>query len=456
MESGRVGRYPAAVTYAEAIAFLRSLQVFGVRPGLETTLELARRIGCPQDRLRFIHVAGTNGKGSVCAFLEAMHRHAGRRVGLYTSPHLVSFGERIQVDRAPIPEADVARWTERIRTELTQPLPDGRMPTFFEFVTVMALGYFAEQSCDLVVWETGLGGRLDATNIVMPEASVITNIDLDHQQWLGATHEAIAAEKAGIIKPGRPVVTGAAPGRGAEVIAARARELGCALTLIGDGSVISGVATVDEAAAWSWATDGHGGNWPGLGLAGRHQRANAAVALATARVLNPSWPVFLQAMRAALETTHWPGRMQICPRPGGGQWILDGAHNVAGAEVLRQGLEDLWPELRPVLVVGLLADKDWEAMVQVLAPLAARILTVPVKSSRTLSADLLASTCARVALGPVEACTDLSDALARVRNSSHVVVAGSLYLVGEALELLDLAPGELPSERDLNEWKAGR
>ena len=194
------------MTYAEAIDFLYGLQLFGANFGLENTRQLATLMGDPQAKLRFIHVAGTNGKGSTCALLESVYRAAGQRTGLFTSPHLVSFRERIQVNRRLIPEAEVVRYVRELQPLLRR-LPADQHPTFFEVITVLALRHFAAEQCDLVIWETGLGGRLDATNIVMPLASVITNIALDHQQWLGDTLEQIAAEKAGIIKPGIPVVT---------------------------------------------------------------------------------------------------------------------------------------------------------------------------------------------------------------------------------------------------------
>src|SRR5215471_1713804 len=196
------------MTYAEAVQFLYHLRVFGAKFGLENTLKLAALAGNPQHKLRFIHVAGTNGKGSTCAMLESIYRAAGLRVGLFTSPHLVFFGERIQINRRNVSQMDVVRLIAQIR-KLLRHFSQEEHPTFFEVVTVMALSYFAEQECDLVIWETGLGGRLDATNIVTPLASVITNIQYDHQQWLGETLSSIAREKAGIIKPRVPVITGA-------------------------------------------------------------------------------------------------------------------------------------------------------------------------------------------------------------------------------------------------------
>src|SRR6266436_5063393 len=181
------------MTYPEAIQFLYSLRLFGTKLGLENTFKLAAAAGNPQDHLRFIHVAGTNGKGSTCAMLESVYRTAGLRVGLFTSPHLIHFGERIQIDRQQIKEDQVAALLDRMQPWLRQFSADDH-PTFFEVVTVMALLFFAEHDCELVIWETGLGGRLDATNIVTPLASLITNIQLDHEKWLGDSPASIAAE----------------------------------------------------------------------------------------------------------------------------------------------------------------------------------------------------------------------------------------------------------------------
>jgi dihydrofolate synthase/folylpolyglutamate synthase len=211
------------MTYSEAVQFLYSLRLFGAKFGLENTFKLAALAGNPQNQLRFIHVAGTNGKGSTCAMLESIYRAAGLRPGLFTSPHLVSFRERIQVNRRLIPEPEVVRLVEELQPLLKQFSSDHH-PTFFEVVTVMALKFFTGQKCDLVIWETGLGGRLDATNVVTPLASVITNIAFDHQQWLGDTLGKIAAEKAGIIKPAVPVITAADEPEVLAVIEKTARE----------------------------------------------------------------------------------------------------------------------------------------------------------------------------------------------------------------------------------------
>src|SRR2546427_11520402 len=220
------------MTFPDAIQFLYDLRLFGLKLGLENTFKLAALAGNPQNKLRFIHVAGTNGKGSTCAMLESIYRSAGLRVGLFTSPHLVSFRERIQVNRQPISEEDVVRLVTEIQP-LLKTLPAEAHPTFFEVVTIMALRYFAEEQCELVIWETGLGGRLDATNIVTPLASVITSIALDHEKWLGYTIDKIALEKAGIIKPGLSVITCATAGHGLEQVTEVARQHHAPLTLVG-------------------------------------------------------------------------------------------------------------------------------------------------------------------------------------------------------------------------------
>jgi dihydrofolate synthase/folylpolyglutamate synthase len=437
------------MTYAEAIRFLYDLRLFGAKFGLENTFKLAALAGNPQNQLRFIHVAGTNGKGSTCAMLESIYRAAGLRVGLFTSPHLVSFRERIQVNRQLISEADVVRLTNELRAlhgsagvppaPINNPAEMSRRDacaTFFEFVTVMALQFFAEQKCDLVIWETGLGGRLDATNIVTPLASVITNIQFDHQQWLGDTLAEIAAEKAGIIKPGVPVITAADELEALVVIEKTARENHAPLIKVAQASRL-------HAAAGTAA----------LPLPGDHQRLNAALALAVVEALQNKIPANDPAIRTGFETVKWPGRLQLVQTQSGQNILLDGAHNVAGAKALLSALEKNFPTARQTLILGVLQDKDWPQICRTLAPMAARIFTVPVASERTADARELAVSC-RAANPAVEtaACDSLRMALDQAAND-RVVVAGSLYLVGEALELLGLSSAT-GSERALNEWSA--
>ena len=419
------------MSYPEAIQFLYGLRLFGAKFGLENTFQLDTLAGHPQDKLRFIHVAGTNGKGSTCAMLESIYRAAGLRVGLFTSPHLVSFRERIQINRHWIGQDDVVRLVEEMKP-LFMHFPDGHHPTFFEAVTVMALKFFAEQKCDLVIWETGLGGRLDATNIVTPLATVITNIQLDHQQWLGDTLGKIAAEKAGIIKPGVPVLTATDEPEALTVIEQTAREKKAPLTQIRSSEF--GVRNLE------------------LRLPGEHQKLNAALALAVVEVLQNQIPVTGEKIRVGLQTVDWPGRLQLITRDSGQRVLLDGAHNPAGAKTLSHALRKDFSSQRMTLVLGVLQDKDWQQICETLVPLAARIFTVPVSSGRSANPEELAEVCRKAnPSAGVIACHSLGDALDQAARAAFVVITGSLYLVGEALEKLgQVSAGS--EERGLNEW----
>ena len=419
------------MNYPEAIQFLYGLRLFGAKFGLENTFQLAALAGNPQERLRFIHVAGTNGKGSTCAMFESIYRAAGLRVGLFTSPHLVSFRERIQINRQLISENEVVRLVEELQP-LFEQFPAGHHPTFFEVVTIMALKFFAEQKCDLVIWETGLGGRLDATNIVTPLASVITNIALDHQQWLGDTLEKIAFEKAGIVKPAIPVVTAADEPEALAVIKKIACEKNAPLIKIKKSEV-----RIQKSE---------------LALLGDHQKLNAALALATVEILQKQIPVSRQQMHEGLANVNWPGRLQLVERPSGRKILLDGAHNVAGARVLREAIEKHFGSERLTLVLGILQDKDWQHICEMLVPLAKTIFTVPVASERSANPVELAEAChAANPAAEIFACGSLREALQKISAENFAVVTGSLYLVGEVLELLGLSPAA-GSERELNEW----
>jgi dihydrofolate synthase/folylpolyglutamate synthase len=418
------------VTYAAAIHFLYGLQLFGAHFGLERVQKLAALAGNPEKKLRFIHVAGTNGKGSTCSMLESIYCTADLRVGLFTSPHLVSFRERIQINRQLISQDEIVRLVSELQP-LLKNFPADNHPTMFEVVTLMALKYFAEQKCDLVIWETGLGGRLDATNIVTPLASVITNIGFDHMEWLGDTLEKIAAEKAGIIKPGVPVVTVEENPEPLAVIEKVAREKNAPLT-----RVQSSEFRVQSS----------------VGLLGEHQKQNAALALATVEILQKQFPVSEKQIAAGLKNVSWPGRLQMV-ECGGQKILLDGAHNVAGAETLRATLEKDFAGVRPVFIFGALVDKKWPDICRLLAPLAAKVFTVPVASSRTATAAELAGGFQRVAPNLfVQSRSNLADALNASKDEPFIVITGSLYLIGEALELLGVLPAD-DAGRRLNDWQ---
>jgi dihydrofolate synthase/folylpolyglutamate synthase len=431
----RLHVFAEPVTYVQAIQFLYDLGMFGARLGLDVPHRLAALAGNPEQKLRFIHVAGTNGKGSTCAMLESIYREAGLRVGLFTSPHLVSFAERMQVNRRPASEAAVVRLVEALKP-LVANFPDEQHPTFFEAVTIMALRYFLEQRCELIIWETGLGGRLDATNIVMPLASVITTIDFDHQHWLGPTLDQIAAEKAGIIKRNIPIITAAEPERGLEVISETAQLLQAPLTTVTRADTNSTLLRKTT-----------------LPLAGEHQRLNAAVAIATVKALWPQIPVTEFQIAQGLSRVSWPGRMQVVPMGPGRKLVLDGAHNAAGAAALCDTMTAGFPDQSPTLVLGVLEDKDWASIARTLAPLAKRILLVPVNSRRALPPEQLAPPCRAAApTASIETYPSLKAALRAIKTEALVLLTGSLYLVGEAMELLELYSVPAKNERGLNEW----
>jgi dihydrofolate synthase/folylpolyglutamate synthase len=423
------------MTYSDAVQFLYGLRWFGTKLGLDHTRKLAELTGHPQNRLRFIHVAGTNGKGSTCAMLESIYRHAGFRVGLFTSPHLVSFCERIQVNRQALTEDEVIHLVQRLQKHLGF-FQTADHPTFFEVVTVMALVYFAERQCDLVIWETGLGGRLDATNIVTPLAAVVTNVQLDHQAWLGDTLEQIAAEKAGIIKPGIPVVTATETPAALAVIEQTARSLEAPLRIVSrDDTSRSPLNSLE------------------LPLRGEHQRMNAALAIATVESLRDHLPVSSENVREGLLKVEWAGRLQVETTSRGQILVLDGAHNPAGAGTLRAAIRHYFPTAKPALILGMLRDKDWTTMCELLSPLSDRIILVPVASDRSTTPQELLVACQKAhPKASIQTAPSLTAALQATAADPMVIITGSLYLVGEAMETLQLSPQPHTDERQLNEW----
>jgi dihydrofolate synthase/folylpolyglutamate synthase len=428
------------MTYTETIDFLYGIRLFGQKLGLETMQYLLRLMGDPQDSLRFIHIAGTNGKGSVAAMLQAVLSGAGYRTGLYTSPHLVSFCERFQIDGQCIPESEVVRLVEQIGPVLEQvgEHPEFRPPTFFEAVTAVALQCFREQKVDIVVWETGLGGRLDATNVVKPLVSVITNIAFDHTQYLGETLTQIAAEKCGIIKPGIPVVTASAAAEALAVIGRTAAAKGSSLTVVGQD--ICAVRLHEDEQCQRLEVTGTRQTYGPLtiSLLGAHQTLNCATAVAALEVCGLS--VSPKQVQEGLARTSWPGRFQkVNSDP---VVVLDGAHNAAAAERLAATLREHYAGQKLTLILGVLRDKNYDQMCQILAPLAERILCVPVNSDRTCDPDQLARWCkAANSSASVSVNRNVSEAYATVSrlNQGVIVIAGSLFLVGEALDRLGFA-----------------
>lgn len=427
-----------------ALASLYRRNLHTIRLGLDVEQALCETLGRPQDAFLSIHVAGTNGKGSVCAMLASVLRAAGFRTGLYTSPHLLRFNERIRVDGAAIQDGDLLRLMDRVEAAAGRVVAGGeRDATFFEFTTALAFEHFRERVVQVAVLETGMGGRLDATNVVTPVVSVITSIGLDHQQHLGDTLEDIAFEKAGIIKPGRPVILGEIEQGPAAVIRRAASERGSPL------AEASRMVTVKRTAQ-SWAgqritieTEDEAIARVSLPLLGAHQLGNVAVAVAAlVRFRDETGlPVGEEAIREGLASVAWPGRAHVVESDP--PLLVDGAHNPQAARVLAATLDEV-RERRPVgLIAGFLADKDAAGCLRELARATKRVWIVPIHSDRALPVAQVAAAARAAGLDPIP-CEDLRRALAEARvwardHGGIVCVAGSLYLAGEALRELGVA-----------------
>ncbi len=395
------------------------------------------RAGDPHLGLRCVHIAGTKGKGSTAAMLAAILRAAGRRVGLFTSPHLVDFRERIRIDDTLIPAETMAALVAEMQPiiEAMRATPDGP-PTFFEAIALIAFRWFARERPDLVVLETGMGGRLDATNVVAPLAAGLATIALDHTVELGDTLAAIAGEKAGIIKPGRPAVSAPQAPEAAAVIARAAAEVGSPLIRVGEEIVIE-PSTVPSPAGQRFTVIGRRGRYADLvcPLLGAHQQINAAVAIGLAECLaDQGEPITPAAIRAGVGAVVWPGRFHLLSeRP---LLLLDGAHDPASIAALLAALDRHLPNRRRRFIVGFGRDKDWETMLRQLAPHAAELILTASGNPRAVSPDALAA--AAIPLGIrlsifADLPQALDDTLAYAGADDLLCVTGSLYVVGEAL-----------------------
>ncbi|MBF0212775.1 MAG: bifunctional folylpolyglutamate synthase/dihydrofolate synthase [Magnetococcales bacterium] len=413
-----------------------------IRPGLTPIRRLLARLGDPHLGLRVVHVAGTNGKGSVIAFLEAMLMAAGIPVAVFTSPHLHRFNERIRVDRRPIDDAQL----DAVLTETLAHDPDART-TFFELTTAAAFLYFSrcavfDRHRGVLLLETGLGGRLDATNVVRPWLSVITALGLDHADFLGASLAGIAREKAGILKREVPAVVAPHHAEAARVLKGVAARLQVPLTLAGRDYGLLVPEKAETGRGWWRFRDRAGSCWlPTPSLPGRHQFDNAALAVAGARRLRElGLPVTARAMRIGVASAIWPGRLERMP--GAPPVWLDGAHNPDAIRALVRFLADPGRgggRLSTVLLFSVLNNKDGATMARLLAPWVSRVFTVSLGGERSRSADDLASLWPES--GPeVVGCDSVTQALQRAREAAspggRVIVTGSLYLVGEVRSLL--------------------
>lgn len=415
------------MTYQEALTYIHSISWRGSKPGLERISGMMEQLGNVQEDLKFIHIAGTNGKGSVSAMLSSVLTAAGYRTGLFISPYIMRFNERMQVNGMPISDEELAE----IITEV-QPVAESmaERPTEFEIITAAAFLWFARQKCDIVVLETGLGGRLDATNLISKNVcAVITNLGMDHTEYLGNTLGEIAGEKCGILKPGCPVVAYRSAPEAMKVIRARAKELECPVRTADFGKIKALSADL-QGQTFQYK------QFPELTvhLLGAHQLRNAAVALETISVLRKAgWEIPDEAVVHGLDATRWPGRFEVLQ--DNPLVIVDGAHNPQGVESLIAAVKEYLPGQHIVCVTGVLADKDWKPMMDRLKTVVSDFVAVTPDSPRALGNVRLAryltdrehwvSVADDVEKG-------LTGALERAKATGGMVLAcGSLYMAAD-------------------------
>ena len=419
------------MNYESAMEYIHAVQWAGHKPGLTRTRTLLAALGDPHKALKFVHVAGTNGKGSTAAMLASCLQAAGYRVGLYTSPFINRFNERIQVDGVQIGDDDLVRLVERI-----QPAADAMadVPTEFEIITALGMLYFAEKHCDIVVLEVGLGGTLDSTNVIdAPECAVITALGMDHVKELGPTIADIAAAKAGIIKEGCPVVSYGGVPEADAVIAQKAAEMHAPLTVVDFRKLRCDGGDLDEV-----TFDFDGLNGVRLPLIGSYQPKNAAVAITTLRVLREKgWKIPEEAIRKGLETVRWPGRFELLRHSPA--FLLDGSHNVHGMRATVQSLRDRFPGEKFVFLISIMADKDVSEMLALLEPLARRFVTVAAHTPRATPAETLAAQI-RAAGFRAEAAPSIEAGVARaleLGGKGPVCALGTLYFSGDVRQAFE-------------------
>lgn len=436
----------------DPIAYINTPRWQASRLGLERIRELLERLCRPQDRLKFVHVAGTNGKGSICAYLASILGAAGYRTGMFTSPYIERFEERIRVDGVMISPDELRDVTLAVREHAEAMAEEtGDHPTEFELMTAVALEHFARCGCDIVVLEVGLGGRLDSTNVIdAPEACVIARIGLDHTALLGNTLAAIAGEKAGIIKEGSAVVSWPQESEAMAVIEHAAAEHGCELRVPDFAQLEEGAIRWEDGASpfrpFSYK------EWADLrtGILGSYQPQNATVALEVVSVLRGrGWRIPDEAVRAGVAQTRWPGRFEIVEggsSPDGFAIVVDGGHNPQGARALADSLAEVFPGRKPVFVIGVLEDKDYPRMLEDVLPLGSAFVCVTPDNPRALPAHKLARAIrwtgqdllgCSACVNPVVA-RDFEDAIRRARELADpdalICAFGSLYSVAALKE----------------------
>lgn len=419
--------------YNEALAYIHAINWTFCKPGLERVSLLCKKLGDPQKDIKCIHVAGTNGKGSTCAMLASVLQAAGYRVGLYTSPHMVRFNERMRVNGENISDEALARITEEVK-----PYADAMedRPTEFELVTAIAFLYFKRMNCDLVILETGLGGRLDATNVIEePIASVITGIDLDHTAILGDTYEKIAFEKAGIIKPNCPVVLGNCNEESKAVLLERTRACG-SRARIADVGAISNVTYSLEGSMFSYKERKN----IFLSLAGVYQPKNCATVIECIETLREcGFTVSDEALFRGLSEVKWVGRFEVLSKDP--LVIYDGGHNPQGVAAFVESLSQIISDEKVCLICGMLRDKDYAHMVSALGRVTERVFTLTIDNPRALPADELATILGENGI-EATACSSSEEAVKAAfayanKKQIPIVMNGSLYMYSEVIDTVN-------------------
>ncbi len=432
------------MSYEQAIKYLYNLQPIGIKFGLNNTLSLLAHFHNPHQKIKTIHVAGTNGKGSICSMLSSILQSAGYKVGLYTSPHLIDFTERISINGNPIPQSEVASLTEKIRYAINDGDFKANHPTFFEVVTVMALIYFYEQYLDLAIMEVGMGGRLDATNVIQPLMGIISTIALDHQQYLGKSLGHIAQEKAGIIKRGMPVIIGDCHPEILQIISYTCQKMGA--TLIQAPPLSNAHILHQDLSCQKFEVlcPKESPKQYSISLLGHHQIQNTLTTLTAAKKLNDLLPRQISHAQICkgLTSARWPGRIEVYP--GSPLIIIDGAHNPAAAHSLSRFIKEL-KFLHLTLVIGVMKDKEIDKICQDLVPLAFRIiLTRPNIARAALPRDILHILHSQSLLPnsvKVSMVDSIPEAITLAKTQSGlkdiICITGSLYTAGEAKVVLD-------------------
>ena len=424
------------MNYEEAMNFIQNTNKFGSVLGLDNIRELLERLGNPQDQLRVVHIAGTNGKGSTLAFLAGIFRESGYRAGRYVSPASFSYEERFRINEENISKKDLCFYMEKIKNVAEEMVKDGLShPTMFEIETALSFLYFLDKKVDVVLLETGMGGRLDATNVVKkPIATVIASIGMDHMQFLGDTLEKIASEKAGIIKEGCPVISYDNTKEVNEVIKNKAKQMHAKVTFVNS----AGIRVLHESLnGESFSYRSSDGRWYEkieIPLLGRHQINNAALALETLNVIKNYYCISDFQTEDGMRKTIWRGRIEILEREP--MVICDGAHNPDGAKSLLSFLQNNFTNQRLIYIMGVLSDKDYEQMVQILAPAADKIYTVAPDNPRALSSRELCN-CISKYHQNVEERQRLAECLSEVRQKAEkddvIIICGTLSFQNELI-----------------------